>query len=352
MPPSPPAGLLEQVPLAPLSTLGTGGPARHFLHARTEGAARKALAWAADRQLSVLVLGGGSNVVVSDQGHAGLTLRVDTRGIRSTMVPDAVEVSAAAGEDWDAFVAHTVEQGWAGLECLSGIPGRVGATPIQNVGAYGQEVSDTLVQVRCLDRKTLEARTFTRDECRLAYRSSRFKREDEDRYLVLEVTFRLVPGGAPKVAYGDLAERAGVTPSLARVRSAVLSARAEKSMLLDPNDPNGRSCGSFFVNPVVSREQHASIQRAVPGADVPHFAAGRDAVKIPAAWLIEQSGVHKGQRFGNVGISSKHALCIVAHAGASSNEVREVAVEVKRRVRDRFGVELEAEPRFVGLAPP
>jgi UDP-N-acetylmuramate dehydrogenase len=300
----------------------------------------------------VLVLGGGSNVVVADEGVDGLVLQLDTHGVDSRTVPGGVEVTAAAGEDWDELVSTAVERDWAGIECLSGIPGRVGATPIQNVGAYGQEISDSLLRVRCLDRATLTAQTFSREQCQLSYRDSRFKRQDQDRYVVLDVTFRLVPGGAARVSYGDLAKRTGSNPTLAAVRSAVLAARAEKSMLLDSKDPNGRSCGSFFVNPIVSRAEFDAIRSATPAGEPPHYPQSDGRVKLPAAWLIEHSGVHKGQRFGNVGVSSKHALAIVAHTGARSSEVRDLALHIKQRVRERFGVELQAEPQFFGFAPP
>jgi UDP-N-acetylmuramate dehydrogenase len=349
---TPPEGLLKDEPLGRHCTLGTGGRARYFVEARDEPSVSRALAWARDQRHEVLVLGGGSNLVIADHGVDALVLKLANQGVRTESVGGRVQVTAAGGEDWDRFVAHVVERGWAGLECLSGIPGRVGATPIQNVGAYGQEVSDSLVRIRCLDRVTLETRSFSHQECRLAYRDSRFKHEDRDRFVVLDATFRLVPGGAPLVAYGDLDRRTGKNPTLNDVRQAVLAARAEKSMLLDPNDPNGRSCGSFFVNPILTRAQFERIGRAQLGEEPPHYPQADGRVKVPAAWLIEQAGVRKGQRVGNVGISSKHALAIVAHAGARSTEVRDLAVLIKQRVRQRFGVELEAEPRFVGLPAP
>lgn len=346
-----PTGLQEQVALGPHCTLGTGGPARYLLRAESDSAVVEALSWAREQALHVVVLGGGSNVVITDDAIDALVLQVANRGIDDVRGADGIEVTAAAGEDWDALVAFAVARDWAGIECLSGIPGRVGATPIQNVGAYGQEVSDTLVRVRCLDRTTLAVATFSRDECRLAYRDSRFKREDRDRYVVLDVTFRLSPGGIPRLGYGDLLARVGPNPTLAEVRSAVLAARAEKSMLIDRTDPNGRSCGSFFVNPVVSRE---TFERLATTTFVtpPHYPEPNERVKVPAAWLIEQSGFKKGMRAGAVGISSKHALAIVAHEGARSADVRALALTIKNGVRERFGIALEAEPRFVGLPPP
>ncbi|HEU5197271.1 MAG TPA: UDP-N-acetylmuramate dehydrogenase, partial [Methylomirabilota bacterium] len=241
----------EHVPLAPLTTLGVGGGARWFVDAADEATVREACAWARQRGVPLRVLGGGSNLVVADAGVDALVVRIALRGLSHRERGGAAELTAAAGEPWDGVVAHSVERGWAGLECLSGIPGLVGATPIQNVGAYGQEVSDTVVTVRALDTGTGEVAEIPAGDCEFGYRDSMFKRQTAGRFVVLAVTYRLRPGGAPTLTYGDV-QRAlvGRTPALIETRAAVLGIRRGKSMVLDdPRDPNRRSCGSFFLNP-------------------------------------------------------------------------------------------------------
>jgi UDP-N-acetylmuramate dehydrogenase len=240
---------------------------------------------------------------------------------------------------------------------LSGIPGQVGATPIQNVGAYGQEVKHTISKVHCLDRQTLQDRVFDNAECGFAYRTSRFKEEDVDRYVICEVEFLLRRGSPQDLGYQDLRERVGTTsPTVDSVRHAVLSARREKSMVLDPSDENGRSCGSFFLNPVLTEGDFDRLRQRVevqtPGIEIPRYPQSDGSVKLPAAWLIERAGLSKGYRVGHVGLSTKHALCIVAREGATSAEIREFARFVKATVLQALGVELHPEPRFVGFAPP
>ena len=239
-----------------------GGAARYLVEARDDAQVTDALRWANERGLSVRVLGGGSNIVVSDAGTSGLVIAMLTRGVSIVEHSDAPLVVARAGESWDALVAHTVSLNLQGLECLSGIPGLVGATPIQNVGAYGQEVAQTIESVRVVDRESLEIRELGADECAFSYRHSHFKR-DPERYVVLEVRYRLRRGAAPRVTYPELERhlraRGLEQPSLSQVRESVLAVRAQKSMLLDASDPNGRSCGSFFVNAIVSAERAAAL---------------------------------------------------------------------------------------------
>ncbi|MCC6901258.1 MAG: UDP-N-acetylmuramate dehydrogenase [Polyangiaceae bacterium] len=334
--------LERDVPLAPKTTLGVGGNAECFATAKTEAEVGHALGWAREHGHRVHVLGGGSNVVVSDDGVPGLVLSIALRGIDWG---DAGRVSVAAGEPWDGFVREAVARGLAGLECLSGVPGLTGATPIQNVGAYGQEVSETIERVVAMDRRTGERVELSHAECGFAYRDSFFKRDAPDRFVVLAVVFQLIPGGAPKLTYPELERAAPRSPSVADVRRTVLELRAKKSMLFDPADENGRSCGSFFVNPIVSPEQAAQLP-----PDLPCYPQPDGRVKLSAAWLIERSGLVKGTREGNVGLSTKHTLCIVAHHGARATEVLRFAARVKRTVRDRFGVELEPEPMLWGFA--
>jgi UDP-N-acetylmuramate dehydrogenase len=344
---------VEATPLAPLCTLGVGGRARFFVEAREQGDVAAALDWAERRRLPVRVLGGGSNLVVADAGVDALVLKIALRGVTVREVPGAVEVTAAAGEPWDPLVQDAVAQGWAGLECLSGIPGLVGATPIQNVGAYGQEVSQTLTAVRALDRAASRVVTLGPDACGFAYRDSLFKSGTPERYVVLAVTYRLVPGGAPAVRYAELArqlEARGLrTPSLADVRESVLAIRRAKSMVLEAGDPNRRSCGSFFVNPVVSAEEMALAEVLAGDPAMPRWPERDGRVKLSAAWLIERAGFVRGEADGPVGLSSRHALAIVAREGARASDVVRFARRVRDRVEARFGVRLQPEPVFWGF---
>ena len=344
------AAISERVPLAPLTTLGVGGGARWFVEAADEGTVREACAWARQRGVPLRVLGGGSNLVVADGGVDALVLRIAVRGLTHRERDGAVELTAAAGEPWDAVVAHSIERGWAGLECLSGIPGLVGATPIQNVGAYGQEVSDTVVSVRALDTSTGEAAEIPAAGCGFAYRDSMFKRQTPARFVVLAVTYRLRPGGASTVSYGDVQRAlAGRTPSLAETRAAVLTIRRGKSMVLDdPSDPNRRSCGSFFLNPIVDAGQAASVTERSGDPAMPRWPQADGRVKLSAAWLIERAGFTRGERAGAVGLSTRHTLAIVAHDGARTADVLAFARRVQDGVEQRFGVRLSPEPVFWG----
>jgi len=300
--------LLERVPLAPYTTLGLGGPARYFHECRTEAELRQALTAARERRLRVQIIGGGSNLVVADAGFPGLVLKVAIGGVTFRDAPDGVELVAGAGVEWDGLVRQAVERGCAGIECLSGIPGTVGATPIQNVGAYGQEIADGLVSVRCLERASLAEVVFTHDQCEFVYRGSRFKGRDRDRYVVLAVSLRLRRDTLPQVRYAELAQAVSRHGGLEQlepgaavrvVRHTVLELRRRKSMVLDPADPNARSVGSFFVNPVLPTGAFDELVRRWRDAGevdpIPTFPAdGR--VKVPAAWLIEHAGFAKGYR--------------------------------------------------------
>jgi UDP-N-acetylmuramate dehydrogenase len=297
----------------------------------------------------LLVLGGGSNVVVADAGFDGTVVEVATRGVRADVEGDdptcgGVLVTVAAGESWDELVATAVARGWVGVEALAGIPGLVGATPIQNVGAYGQEVSQTVAQVRVWDRVLKGARTFANADCRFGYRTSRFK-ADPERHVVLEVTFQLQQGsrGAP-VQYAELARTLGVElgqrAPLAEVRDAVLGLRRSKGMVLDPADHDTWSAGSFFTNPVVDPTE---VPEGAPGWPQPD---GR--VKVPAAWLIEQAGFHKGYGTGSVGLSTKHPLAITNRGGATTEELLALARQVRDGVEARHGIRLVNEPVLVG----
>lgn len=340
---------VEHVPLALHCTLRVGGAARYFLEAREEAQVLEAADWAAGRGLAVRVLGGGSNLVIADEGVDGLVLKIGLRGVTAREVPGAVEVTAAAGEPWDDLVRHTVERGWAGLECLSGIPGLVGATPIQNVGAYGQEVSDTLASVRALDREGRRVVTLAPADCGFGYRDSLFKSRAPGRYIVLAVTYRLVPGGSPNLGYADVARAVGTaSPSLPQVRATVLGVRRSKSMVLEAGDPNARSCGSFFLNPIVDAAALAAIDARAAGLAMPRWPQPDGRVKLSAAWLIEHAGFTRGQVDGPVGLSTRHTLAIVCHDGARARDVAAFARRVRAGVEQRFGVRLHPEPVFWG----
>jgi UDP-N-acetylmuramate dehydrogenase len=345
-----------RVELATRSTLGVGGLAAHFARVTSDAELSAALAWANPRGLDVRVLGGGSNIVVADAGFDGLVLEMAQRGVAITDMGAAVDVRAAAGEPWDEFVAALVSRGYQGLECLSGIPGRVGATPIQNVGAYGQEVSETISRVVAIDRKHGQRVLFSNEECRFSYRDSLFKSHEPGRYIVTEVTFRLHQQAPPAIRYAEL-ERAFADgsrlPSLSSVRETVIELRRAKSMVLDASDPNSRSCGSFFTNPILTADAWiAFTARATNEGPIPSFPSSDGRVKLSAGWLIEHAGFPRGTRDGHVGLSTKHALALVAHAGARAADVVRFAQRVRNAVRERFGVELHAEPVFWGFSAP
>jgi UDP-N-acetylmuramate dehydrogenase len=346
------ASLDRNVPLAALTTLGIGGPASWFGIARELDDVRSACEWSAAHEVPLFVLGGGSNLLIADRGLQGLVLQIAVEGREFVGDGDDVLVRAGAGERWDTVVAEAVERGLAGLECLSGIPGTVGGTPIQNVGAYGQEVSDTIESVEAFDRRTGEPVTLSAGECGFAYRNSRFKGDDAERFIVCAVTFRLRAGPA-SIRYPDvqaaLADVGIAEPTVANVRSAVLSIRRRKGMVMDVADPDSRSVGSFFMNPVVTSAQFAEVMRRA-GDAVRGYPAGGERVKIPAAWLIERAGFSKGFADGAVAISSKHPLALVNRCGATARDVLRLAVTIKRRVLDTFDIALRPEPVFVGLS--
>jgi UDP-N-acetylmuramate dehydrogenase len=348
--------LQENVPLAPLTTFKVGGSARYFIEARSEDDVRQGVAWARERKLPLFVLGGGSNLVVADAGFPGLVLKISLHGISRGDEPGKKIFDVAAGEDWDEFVAHAVAQNCAGIECLSGIPGTVGGTPVQNVGAYGQEVADTIVRVRVLDLAQNEIREIANPDCGFTYRTSIFNTAERGRYIVLQVSFLLTPSGAPYNEYADLKKffAGNPAPTLAETREAVRKIRHSKAMLIVPGDPDCRSAGSFFKNPIVPTTKYAEVAEAAKRrgiqADVPKFPASANGhVKLSAAWLVEQSGFHKGLTRGAVGISTKHALAIVNRSGASARDIVAFKQEIQKRVAEQFGVELQPEPVFIGF---
>ena len=415
------ADIKENYPLAPLTTLKIGGSARFFVRAESEEQVVRAFEFARENSLDVFVLGGGSNVLISDNGFDGLVLQIALKGISQENADNSVFVTAQAGEDWDVFVAKCVGENLAGVECLSGIPGFVGGTPVQNVGAYGQEVSETIVSVRCYDRESGEIVELTNAECGFEYRKSIFNSTERERYVVLAVTYRLIQDGEPKIVYKDLREYFGMRghsdaergesekarkreseseppasaggflnetgttkqleitrniqptnprsaicdpqsknppanaggsafgATLQGTRNAVLAIRRAKSMVIDEGDPNSCSAGSFFKNPIVPLTKYSEIV-ATAEREVPKFAVNASHVKIPAAWLIENAGFHKGFAWGNAGISSKHTLALINRGGAAAAEIVALKNLIQQKVAAKFGIELKPEPVFVGFS--
>lgn len=343
--------ILENVPLAPLTTLKVGGPARYFAEATTVGEVQDAVRFAYLRDVPLFVLGGGSNLVIADKGWPGLILKVALTGIDQD---GAADFDVGAGEEWDAFVSYAVERNYAGVECLSGIPGSVGGTPVQNVGAYGQEVAQAIQSVQVFDLKDQQVHDLCREACGFSYRTSIFNTSEHGGYVILRVTYKLVPGGEPCIAYADLKkhfETWGRMPTLSETRDAVRQIRASKAMLITPGDDDCQSAGSFFKNPVLTAKQYEDLagRAAERGHQVPSYPALDVQKKVSAAWLVEHSGFAKGYVIGRVGISRKHALAIVNRGEATAAEVIELKGLVQRRVFETWGIQLEPEPVFVGF---
>lgn len=346
----------ENVLLAPFTTFRLGGPARFFVEAKSVAEVEEAVAWARSRDLPRFVLGGGSNLLVSDSGWSGLVIKVAIGSIecRSADSEGRTVFDVGAGESWDRFVSQAVIAQCAGIECLSGIPGSVGGTPVQNVGAYGQEVSETIESVQVLDLKDGQVRELCREACGFNYRSSIFNTSERGRFIILRVAYGLVPGGEARISYADLKrhfEGRETAPNLAETREAVRHIRALKGMLIVEGDPDCRSAGSFFKNPVISREQHEELRQraAAKGLSLPSYPALETQKKISAAWLVEHSGFTRGYGFGHAGISSKHALAIVNRGGATASEVVALKEQIQQRVEEIWGMRLEAEPVMVGF---
>ncbi|MCD4748997.1 MAG: UDP-N-acetylmuramate dehydrogenase [Thermoanaerobaculales bacterium] len=327
----------------------TRGPAKHFVDVGTVGEVGEALRWAAERGERVHVLGGGSNLVVADSGLSGLVIHMANQGLDFQESDESVLVTVAAGENWDEVVAATVDRDLRGLECLSGIPGTAGATPIQNVGAYGAEVADVVEQVEVVDRSTFEQERLNGGQCSFRYRASRFK-ENPDRFVVTGVKFRLRKDGEVCLAYPELARAMAVRsskPGPKEVREAVLQLRRTKGMVLEEGAvPN---VGSFFVNPVLTAQELMRVEAAAE-ISVPNYPIEGDGFKVPAAWLIEQAGMAPGLRRGPVGVSSRHALSLVHHGGGSTTDLLRLAAEIRSAVQTSVGVVLVPEPVFWGFS--
>jgi len=345
---------LENVPLAPLTTLKVGGPARYFVEAKSAAEVAEAVNFARSRDLPLFVLGGGSNLVVSDAGWPGLVLKLAVSGIEECTGNGETLFEVGAGEEWDKFVARAVARNCAGVECLSGVPGSVGGTPVQNVGAYGQEVSETIESVLVFDLKDGQVRELCAEACGFQYRTSIFNTSERGRFIILRVTYRLTPGGKPRLEYADLKKHfAGFqqTPSLTSIREAVRRIRAAKAMLITAGDEDCRSAGSFFKNPVLSADQYDELTRRATAKllQVPSYPALDAQRKVSAAWLVEHSGFSRGYSSGRVGISRKHALAIVNRGEATAADILGLKEHIQQRVEELWGIQLEPEPVFVGF---
>jgi UDP-N-acetylmuramate dehydrogenase len=350
----------EQVPLSARTSFEVGGAARYFAAVAGDDEVRQALAWADEHGVPVEVLGGGSNVLVADRGLEALVVRVTGRHLDTAPSGDDLLVEAEAGLPWDELVSWAVAAGASGIECLAGIPGHVGAAPIQNIGAYGQEVGSVLEEVHVISRADGSARDLDRAACQLGYRDSIFKGAAEGRYLVTRVRLRLRRGGPAPIAYAELGRALGdePAPSLRAVRDKVVALRRAKSMVIDPGDENRRSAGSFFVNPTLPATEVDAVaervaQRLGAGATMPRYPAAADTggerIKLSAAWLIERAGMARGWGRGPVGMSTRHTLAIVNRGGATAAEIVAFAAEVRARVREAFGVTLTPEPKLLGF---
>jgi UDP-N-acetylmuramate dehydrogenase len=351
--------IIENLRLADFTTLKLGGDAKYYVECTTVQQIFSALEFARRNGIRLHVLGGGSNTIFLDEGFDGLVLRIGVKGIQFVRDQNEVRLSVAAGESWDDFVQSCIQKNLAGIECLSGIPGLVGAAPIQNVGAYGQEVSETIVAVKAIDRESLQEVRFTNADCNFAYRRSRFNSEDTNRFIMIEVTFRLREFHEPQLRYPELKKFIEASVDLKQlsvgkgklqaVRDAVISLRRKKSMVNDDADPNSRSVGSFFKNPLLTKTEFQAFEqkcRANGYADsIPTFAAGAN-VKVPAAWLVEQAGFRKGFQRNGVGVSTNHSLALINIAG-TSRELLALAGEIQSVVFQRFGLQLEREPVVV-----
>jgi UDP-N-acetylmuramate dehydrogenase len=350
--------LLENISLKDFTTIQTGGPARFFLNCKTDEEIKQALTFSKSKNIPTFTLGGGSNLLVSDAGFSGLVLQVATE---SLSIESDGRVRASSGINWDQLVMTCCQRGLSGLEALSGIPGRVGATPIQNVGAYGQEVSNVIDEVCALEKTTLRSVTFKSNECQFDYRQSRFKCADFDKFIITSVTFQLSRSTPPQLAYEELITSVESDPNwlgstreqkILLAREHVLGIRAKKGMVLNSNDPDTRSVGSFFVNPVVSQSMRDKLaEDASKSPNARPFIAHRVSAnmwKLSAAWLIENAGIKKGQSLGGASISSKHVLALTNAGNASTRDILALADVVTQAVKQKYGILLEREPVFIG----
>ena len=356
--PRPALKFKEFIPLAAYTTFRIGGPARFFCEVKEETEFAVAVSFAKQRNLPLFVLGGGSNLLVSDAGFDGVVLRVGVPVSKGEhRHRESVLLKVGAGENWDDVVLHAVDRGYAGIECLAGIPGDVGGTPVQNVGAYGQEVAETIAEVRAYDLETGAFADLDHEACRFGYRRSLFNTEARGRYIVTAVTYKLRPGGEPALRYADVKRHfaaqteKGEKPTLRQVYDAVRSIREQKGMLAGQGGPDGRSAGSFFKNPVIplATLPQIALKGGCRPEEIPQYPGGDGMVKLAAAWLVEQAGFHKGFAMGRAAISSRHTLALVNLGDATAAEVIALRDAVTTGVKDKFSIQLEQEPVMLGF---
>ena len=353
--------LQKDVMLSEYTTIGLGGPAGFFLQCKNTGDIISGMKYASENNLPVQVLSGGSNIIFPDEGYEGLIIKTDMKGIEIIEEGSNVILKVNAGEKWDDVVRLCIERELTGVECLSGIPGSTGATPVQNVGAYGQEVKEVIKSVTAFDRKTMDIVTFNNAECNFGYRQSRFKSEDRDKFIITEVQFLFKKNIQPLIRYPELQKfidskkymekEYPLKEKLTQIRSAVLELRKGKSMLIDLNDPNSRSCGSFFMNPVINENEYNKFISLTQNfikknkERIPVFRSG-DKYKLSSAWLIEKSGFHKGYKMGGVGISEKHSLALI-NINGTTKELLELSSDIITKVFEKTGIILKTEPVIV-----
>jgi UDP-N-acetylmuramate dehydrogenase len=341
----------KNISLSDFTTIKLGGIASEFISCESDQDIISALEYANQKNIPVHVLGGGSNTIFQDAGFAGLVIYIKTSGITHKDLQDnTVILTAQAGENWDDVVQYAIERNLTGLECLSGIPGSVSGTPFQNVGAYGQDVSQTIESVSCIERATGKQIVFSNQECSFGYRTSKFKTTDRDKYIITQVVFKLEKNKTPEIKYPELQNEVGEelksgTEGLQQVRDAVLALRQKKSMLIDSNDSNSISCGSFFTNSIISTTDFENNE-ALQNSDIPNFPEKDNHVKLSAGWLIEHAGFQKGMKKGNVGISDNHALALV-NRGGTTQELLDFAHHIQETVHQKFNINLELEPIVV-----
>ncbi|MBK8552931.1 MAG: UDP-N-acetylmuramate dehydrogenase [Ignavibacteria bacterium] len=349
--------LREDISLSGLTTTGLGGRAAYFVSCVSCDDIRSSLKFAEKNKLRVQVISGGSNIIFPDDGFDGLVLKIDMKGIEFSDEGNFTNAFVKAGESWDEFVLKCIGRGLSGIECLSGIPGSAGATPVQNVGAYGQEVKDSIVSLKAIDRSSLKEIIFENKDCNFGYRQSRFKNQDKDKYVITEVRFRLEKKRVPVIKYSELQKLIDSKYSLSSdialkdklkiIRNSVFELRKGKSMIIDRKDPNSRSCGSFFINPVLNENEFEQfkLRSGKKSEEIPVFKSGNEH-KISAAWLVEQAGFHKGYIKGGAGISQNHSLALINIKG-TTKELLDLAEVIEKSVFDTFGIKLRKEPVIV-----
>lgn len=349
--------LQKDISLSDLTTIGLGGGAAYFVSCISDDDIRSSLKFAGKNKCRLQVISGGSNIIFPDEGFDGIVLKIDLKGVEFSEEENFTFVNVKAGESWDEFVMKCTGRGLTGIECLSGIPGSAGATPVQNVGAYGQEVKDSIVSLKAIDRSTLNEIIFENKDCNFGYRQSRFKNQDKDKYIITEVRFRFEKKREPVIKYSELQRlidskfslisEIPLKDKLKIIRNAVFELRKGKSMIIDRNDPNSKSCGSFFINPVLNENEFEQfiLKSGKKSEEIPVFKSGNE-YKISAAWLVERAGFHKGYIKGAAGISQNHSLALI-NINGTTKELLDLAKDIEKSVFDKYGILLRKEPVIV-----